>query len=122
MRLKAVENVKLDEPLFLQDEFRNYSLIAASETAISGAEIVFLRERKNRALVFSSDEIAWQSKACIDALIALAESSADSELVLLTDTGQVRARFDYTDAAVSAEPLFKSAEPLFYLTLKLKKV
>ena len=122
MKLIRVGEIVLDEGLFLDSEFDSDAISATALRTIEGGEVVFARQNKARELYFSANGVAWNSKASLNALIALANNADESVIVLEFDTGEViSARFDYANQpVVSGEPLFVGSD-LFYLTLKFKE-
>ena len=77
---------------------------------------------KAKSLNFSSNEISWNSRATLDALINLANSGVSEEITLLTTFGEKKVRFDYAAGSpVSGTPLWVGAN-LFYIELKFKEI
>ena len=122
VRLLRVNDILLDEPLFCDEIFSANDITASSLNAIDGSEIVFLQENKAKSLNFSSNEISWNTRATLDALINLANLSVSEEITLLTTFGEKKVRFDYTAGSpVSGTPLWAGAN-LFYIELKFKEI
>lgn len=121
MRLIEVGGVRLDEPLFLADAFSAKKNTARSDFSIDGSEIIFESEAKFNNLFFTHKDTAWQGLECLNSLILLANSSLGVVLNIKTDLGELKARFDYTQSAVSAQPLHIGSDK-FLVEVNLKEV
>lgn len=121
MKLLQINDIKLDQPLFFENEFRLILITAKADEAIDGSEIVFESYIKNEALNFTHKDVSWQSKSTVLALKDLANSSLGKELSIKTDKGSVKARFDYTKNAVVGSELFVGSN-YFLVEVFLKRI
>ena len=123
-KVVSIENIKLDNPLFIKESFPINNVRASVFRTLGGGVVVYesVKRENDNYITLQSSDTGWIKEETLESIRAIADNVGVRTYIVLEDGTSINVRFAYEKGEViQAEPIFDGS-PWHKVEIKLCKV